>query len=188
MQETDTPSDAPIEEQNISCINEIDEYASIFKEHYGKVLAYCITILEDMNMYAEDIAQKVFLIALFDGKIKEFKSNSSLSTFLCAIASNLVRKEMYSHDLHEKLIRENTEKIYMNTHFDFNIYEIHKKESIEFKNCIDKLYSIERFIINEYYFNGKSIIEIAEELGKSNSTVHRHLHIAVEKLRQMISL
>jgi hypothetical protein len=76
-----------------------------------------------LNIYAEDITQKVFILSLVDGKIKDFKNKSSLSTWLCGIANFLIRKEIYFHQLHDKLIRENVEEVYSNSHFNYELYQ-----------------------------------------------------------------
>lgn len=45
----------------------------------------------------------------------------------------------------------------------------------------------QRIILQEFYFNGKSVTKISDELGVNKSTISRHLKRSKEKLHSVLS-
>ena len=75
---------------------------------------------------------------------------------------------------------------------DFMSSGTNEKQVRYLKNQLKKAMDTEltekqRDILTEFYFEGKSVTEISDELGVNKSTVSRHLKRSKEKLRTVLS-
>lgn len=68
-----------------------NNWDKIYKEHFYTVYKYLLCLTHDANL-SEDLTQETFYKAIL--KINSFKGNSSLTTWLCEIAKNLLLNEL----------------------------------------------------------------------------------------------
>lgn len=136
---------------------------------YGnRLLKTCYLILKD-EKDAEDVLQDTFLLVYKN--MKKFKGESSLYTWLYAIAVNQCRNRM----------RKRKELVPFDDTIEFRETEDAEEKVMEYisKENLRKELLILPFIYREvlvlFYFNDMSIKEISEVLGEKEGTVKSKL-------------
>lgn len=162
---------------------ETNLFSKLIIFHSSKVLSLVKGIVGN-SQDAEDIAQDVFVKAYFS--ISKFRGESSFSTWLFRIAYN-----MSISNLRTKKREKSSSAGDLSSIEDNSLYQSEEKERKEemFKslyNAIDQLEAKERFIILAFYNYDKSIKEISEITGMSESNVKVKLHRIKKQLNKMI--
>ncbi len=160
-----------------------DRYAmkQIFQKHFGKTMTICLRYI-DGNENAQDIAQEV-MIKVFD-HIKEFKFQSSLSTWVTRIAINqcinfINKKNIFvsieDQDIYPENIYIEEEEIKPEVNSDY-IIELIQKLPTGYRTVLN-LYAIENYTHNQ----------IAQTLGISEGTSKSQLSKARQMLKKLVS-
>ena len=166
---------------------DIRAFHNIFVEFQPQLKSYLYRLVADRNDM-EDIAHDVFILAFEN--LKNFRGDSSLKTWVFAIATNQAKKHLKNKkhwasdtlDRTRKLAHSNPDvmKLVDDAHRNapHRIYEI--REHIDYCfTCTSKMLVIEQQITlilkNIYNFKNKEITEI---LGKTESIVKHLLHDA----------
>jgi RNA polymerase sigma-70 factor, ECF subfamily len=171
-----------------------EAFTLMFNVYYKYILAYCLSIIEEKKDIAEDIVQEVFLIAvekyLFSNLNNKrlFLGYSSIKTWLCGIAKNLIREFVSYNERREILLRKNSRAIYINTHDDPEDSIFTTEQFMGLEGLMSTLKDTEYRIVYLYFLSNHNIEEIAELYGLSRSTIHRKLSKAVIDLKQAISI
>lgn len=166
---------------------DIRAFHNLFAEFHPQLKSYLYRLVADRNDM-EDIAHDVFILAF--EHIANFRGDSSLKTWVFAIATNQAKKHLKNQqrwatdtlDRTRRLAHEKTEVMGLvdqaHQHAPHRIYEI--REHIDYCfTCTTKMLVIEQQIAlilkNIYDFKVK---EIAEILDKTESVVKHLLHDA----------
>lgn len=154
---------------------------SVLCAQYESVFRYVYSLCRDKNI-AEDITQETFLKAF--NASDDFKANSSLYTWLCAIAKNIWFNKC-KNDSREVQID-----------YDFTIKDdLSFKEKLGNKDTALEIHKVLHVLKDPYkevftlrVFGELSFIEIATLFCKTESwarvTYHRSKKIIIEKLRE----
>ncbi|PKP42168.1 MAG: RNA polymerase subunit sigma-70 [Bacteroidetes bacterium HGW-Bacteroidetes-10] len=157
-------------------------YNQLVNLHAPKILSVVRGVVSSRED-AEEVAQDVFVKAYFS--LKSFRGECSFSTWLFRIAFNMsVSKARKRHMEHIPM--EKTAAIPDNSHESRE--EIMDKEN-RFKllyKAIDELEPSDRFLILSFYNHEKSIKEICEICGMTESNVKVRLHRIKKKLGVML--
>lgn len=155
-------------------------------------------VLKQLNMYNKDGIDEYFDVGML-GLVKGLKtyteSKGSLSTYLV----NCIKNEILMEMRNQKTVKRNNgvKPISINTpttdnltiedtiksDFDMLEYEIKKERIKELGVAIITLKPVEKHVIIDIYFNNKTQLEIAEEIGVRQSYVSRIKTRAIRKLR-----
>lgn len=155
-------------------------------------------VLKQLNMYNKDGIDEYFdvgMIGLTKGLQTYTESKGSLSTYLVNCIKNEILMEMRNQKANKR--NNGIKPISINTpttdnltiedtiKSDFDILEdTIKKECIkDLRLAIDTLKPVEKHVIIDIYFNNKTQLEIAKELGFRQSYVSRIKTRAIKKLR-----
>jgi len=159
-------------------------YKSLVEKHSSSVFNLIKGVVSSKED-AEEIAQDVFVKAFFS--LINFRGDCSFSTWLYRIAYNMSIS---------KTRRKKREFISIDANFiqiisdDTSLTE-RKNEREEMFNMIhnglDKMDSKDKFLIISYYMNEKSIKDLMEITGLSESNVKVRLHRSRKKLSQLIN-
>lgn len=130
----------------------------------------------DDHAILEDICQEVFLVAW--SKLASFRGDSSLKTWLCAIAKNK------AVDFYRKRIRE----LPIDEERDNPVAPLAASEMVDFEQDLDRKLQEEkiratlltlppgyRAVLRWRYWEGQSLQEIATEMGRTEKSIERLL-------------
>ena len=155
-------------------------------------------VLKQLNIYNRNGIDEYFdlgMIGLTKGLQTYTESKGSLSTYLVNCIKNEILMEMRNQKAGK---RNNGEKpISINTpttdnltiedtiksNFDMLEYEIKNERIKELGIAIASLKPVEKCVIIDIYFNNKTQLEIAEEIGVRQSYISRIKTKAIRKLR-----
>lgn len=131
----------------------------LFEKYADKMLGLCIRYC-DSREDAKDLLQDGFYKVLI--KIKNFKGNSSISTWMTRIFINLAinRKRSGRNKYHHQEF-ESKHESYLTTEVELE----HKPEANVVMNALQQLPEKYRIVINMYAIDNMSHKEIAEQLG-----------------------
>lgn len=159
-------------------------YKSLVEKHSSNVFNLIKGVVSSRED-AEEIAQDVFVKAFFS--LKNFRGDCSFSTWLYRIAYNMSisktrRKirEFISIDINGALIISD----------DVSLTETKKDREEMFnmiQNALEQLDSKDKFLIISFYMHEKSIKDLIEITGLSESNVKVRLHRSRKKLSQLIN-
>ncbi len=159
---------------------DIDAFGELVRANESFVISVCLASLKDVHL-AEDASQETFIKA-WRG-IKNFKAESSFSTWIFTIAKNVCRDILAK----EKTAVELTENV-----ADFSTPEneiIKKDESLRVRRALSMLSSEYKTILILREWQGLSYSEIADVLCLSEGTVKSRISRAraslLEKLREI---
>ncbi|MCL2037422.1 sigma-70 family RNA polymerase sigma factor [Candidatus Saccharibacteria bacterium] len=168
------------EEQLIQRIHhgDTESYRPLVERYQTGLIIYLENIFHD-RAAAEDVAQESFIKAYLN--IKQFSSaRGKFSTWLYKIATNMARdklrkdKRQFNPDDLEKYCELVTNEI------DF--IEIERiRRAVE---CLEP--PILAHVIKQYFFEGKSYTQIAENLTLNVNTVASHIRRAKAKLKRSL--
>lgn len=130
---------------------------------------------------AKDITQETFMKAIKN--IKSFRGDSEISTWLYAIASNLLRdkarknKGFETTTLDEEIIADNPSPLEQ--------YEMKERKSIV-RKALKSLPPEMRTAFLLRFESGLKIAEIAKATGKSEGTIKAQIHDALSRVRKIM--
>ena len=155
-------------------------------------------VLKQLNMYNKDGIDEYFDVGML-GLVKGLKtyseSKGSLSTYLVNCIKNEILMEMRNQKTGKR--NNGVKPISINTpttdnltiedtiksNFDMLEYEIKNERIKELGIAITTLKPVEKHVIIDIYFNNKTQLEIAKELGFRQSYVSRIKTKAIRKLK-----
>jgi len=162
-------------------------YKILVDRYSSKILSIVRGVVRDSSD-AEEVAQDVFVKAFFS--LKKFRGDSSFSTWLYRIAYNMSiskvrRKSKYVNigDMGNYAAERNISGT------DGNEEDIHNKEH-KFKILdiiINELDPADRFLLLSFYIHEKSIRELSEITGISESNVKVKLHRIKKRLTALVN-
>ena len=160
-------------------------FGQLYDEHYSRIFGYVLKRTADLDL-TQDVVSETFLKALKN--LNQFHwQNVSFSSWLFRIASNeivnfwrkkkpalsfsSVKEPAFTKDLSEEIMAAQDK---LKDHQDF----------LMIQKQIRLLDSRYQEVIVLRFFEKKSLLEIAEILGKKEGTVKSLLHRGLEKLRK----
>lgn len=157
----------------------LDNFDRLYLSYYSRIKRF-VASFSLRNEDAEDIVQGIFLYIWEHRETITIRKN--LSSFLLTVAKNkcidYIRKNSVEKQFREECALK-LEALYRIQDFDLSDLEL---EAI-LKQAIDELPPRCGEIFRKSRFEGKKYIEIAKELGISESTVENQMSIALKKLR-----
>ena len=153
----------------------VDDYTSYIKTIITNMVGY--------NLSNED--KEEILIDVFFTLWKSYSNNKNillLDSYIAGITKNLVKNKLrklnYTVDISDY---ENIIEIYQN---DIDTYE---NEIIwQLRNCIKSLKNIDIKIVNSYYYDAKSIKDIAKELNITEINVKTRLYRIRKRIKKTL--
>lgn len=171
------------------------DFSRIYNAFQPKILRYVAHLLGDAE--AEDITQDIFVKV--NGSLKNFRGESSLSTWIYRIATNAaldrLRSPSFRQTAQSMLADDSLEAETGNTDWTFPVKEekpLVEKQLIreEMNDCIrgyiEKLPENYRAVLVLSEYEGLKNNEIAEILGVTLDTVKIRLHRARGKLKEQL--
>ncbi|MAZ26300.1 MAG: RNA polymerase [Cytophagaceae bacterium] len=160
-------------------------YGVLVHKYERYVFTLCLRMVKN-NEEAEEVAQDVFVKAY--QKLRTFRQESRFSTWIYRIAYN--RCLDYLAAAKRKINVDNIERIkdHQLSHTEHALDLLHKKErSMHLKKCLDKLPEDEAFLITVYYFEEKSVSEVAAITGLGESNVKVKLYRGRKRLFNLLN-
>lgn len=157
-----------------------DAFAAIVRGNQRWLRGYFRSRLSDWAT-ADDLAQDVFVTAFL--KIRSFRGDSSVETWLCGIARNHLRNYLRKH--REQALGGSEE---MQALLERSCHEWQGEEPVgrtleALATCKERLPSPARDLLDRRYVEDKSVREIARETGKGYSALTMRFH----RLREMLA-
>ena len=146
--------------------------------------AYVRTIIQNMvgnNLSKED--KEEIIIDTFFVLWKKYKKNyhiNSLSSYIAGITRMLVKEKLKS--LRKTIDISKCENLI--EYSNLEIYAQEREEVNEIYKKINNLKEIDKKIIDMFYYNTKSIKDIAKDLKTSEANIKIRLHRIRKKIRQ----
>jgi RNA polymerase sigma-70 factor (ECF subfamily) len=150
-------------------------------EYYAYIHRLALSILGD-NHEADDVAQETFIAAHIS--LPGFRNESSLKTWLSAIALNACRAR-----LRKRRLRQVLNNTLQSLHLLKNSPPSPEQSAIQDEahqaiwNAVDKLDDKHRFPVILYYVHEMNVPQIAALLQIREGTVHSRLHYSRKKLQ-----
>jgi RNA polymerase sigma factor (sigma-70 family) len=152
-------------------------------ETYGSKLYWHIRRMVVMHDDADDALQNTFINAWRN--ISSFRSDSSLYTWLYAIATNEALTLIRKREKESKIPLDDIENLFAqspegSTYFDG------EEASVKLQNAILKLPDKQRTVFNMKYFDDMSYEQMSEMLGTSVGALKASYHHAVKKIEKFL--
>ena len=169
--------------------NDPQAFGSLFDEYYGKIFGYALRRTANVEN-AEDVTSETFFKALRN--IKKFEWRGvSFSAWLYRIAEHEI-SNIYSGSGHDRVL---TDELKRSLEMEDASVEVEaaqaetliQKESVlhSLNGILAKLPEKYREVLALRFFEQKQFSEIAQILGKKESTVKSLLYRGLEKLRKL---
>ena len=155
-------------------------------------------VLKQLNMYNKDGIDEYFDVGML-GLVKGLKTYSESKGVISTYLVKCIRNEIVMELRNQKTVKRNngvkpisistptsdnlTIEDTIKSDFDMLEYEIKNERIKELGIAINVLKPIEKRVIIDIYFNNKTQLEIAEEIGVRQSYVSRIKTRAIKKLR-----
>jgi RNA polymerase sigma factor (sigma-70 family) len=158
----------------------------LYRLQYGIVKAY-IKQNNGTDEDAEDIFQETILSFIEMVKKEKFRGESTIATFLYAIARNTWLNELKKRG-RSKLRDEKFEKAKDNTEMDISHYIVNRELKAQLMQVIDGLGETCKKILLAFYYNNLAIKEILTQLQYENEQVVRNKkYKCLKQLEQTIA-
>jgi RNA polymerase sigma-70 factor (ECF subfamily) len=189
--ETFDDSDARTRFQRVLAADRRDqrEWGQCYAEHFSAVLYFVRRLMgREGGSTSEDLAQEAFTVAF--ATRRNFKGNSSVRTWICGIALNLVRR----HLAHEVLVNSTSEDLYeteicLQQDATNNPSQIHllRERTLFVLSCVAELPDqyLQPFLMCCIF--GVNRDEAASRLGLSEGNLRVRIARAKAAIKQMIS-
>ncbi|MFD4600593.1 sigma-70 family RNA polymerase sigma factor [Streptomyces sp. NPDC058464] len=151
---------------------------SLYEEHGRALLAYAQRLTND-HAAAEDVVQET-LIRAWKNQESLLNGKGSVRGWLLTVARNIITdryraKAVRPTEVAESVATTPVEK----DHADGVV------DSMLVMEALDRLSPDHRDVLNEIYFQGRSVAEAAESLGIPPGTVKSRSHYALRQLRDL---
>jgi RNA polymerase sigma-70 factor (ECF subfamily) len=185
------PPVLPHDEQRLiaeSRRGDLRAFSSLVRQHHGRVRAYVGGYLFRSDA-TDDVAQDVFLNAFrhLDG----YRGDAPFSTWLLRIARNQLMTYLRAEG--RRRTRETRSLAdafapWVLSGLDDDDTQLTRQELeiAALRDCIEKLAPASAAMVRDHYFNARSIVEIAQALGKKEGTVRMTLLRIRQALRACI--
>jgi RNA polymerase sigma-70 factor (ECF subfamily) len=161
-----------------------EAYAFLVDRYKDKVFALVMGVLKDYEL-AQEVAQDVFVKAYVS--LNKFRKDASFSTWLYRISYNTAISETRKKKVHKIDFNENVSAEISWENEDELKESLNKEEDqLRLSKAIEELLPDEKHIINMYYFEEKTISEICEITGLSQSNAKVKLYRLRKKLKELI--
>jgi len=161
------------------CAGDVEQYANLVERYQTGLIIHCDRYLHSRSD-AEDIAQQAFIKAY--AKLSEFNpERAHFSTWLYRIATNLVIDHLRIQK--HSIPTEDMELFGVNDSIPYDEVLLQ-----ELRDTVRSLQPPEqRHAIEAYYWDGKSYLEIAENMGVPINTIKSWLRRGKAQLREKLS-
>lgn len=147
-----------------------DAFREVVRRYGPEVRAYLASNLSD-NQTVDDLVQDTF-IAVYHS-LEKFDTESNFRAWIYGIARN--KHRMHLRTLYREKDRKEDLKIELMERLATALEERYDDEDHirirSLKNCIERLSDTNRSLIKSRYFGGSSVMDIAEQLQKSENAV-----------------
>lgn len=167
-------------------------FEKVFEEYYSKIFNYILRRVVNLQD-AQDITSETFFTAF--KKIEKFKfKNVTFGAWLYSIANkeivNFYRKNnSFILIGKHKEMNDNYSVNSLNTNFELLEYQEKLKDYQDFLEIHEKIVKLPikyQEVLTLKFFEGKSIKEICQILGKKEGTVKSLIHRGLKKLSEFI--
>jgi RNA polymerase sigma-70 factor (ECF subfamily) len=152
-------------------------FNSLYKQYSGRLYRFAFLYLRNEDE-SEELVQEVFTIIW--EKRSELKEDLSFRSYLFTIAFNLIKKHFRTRSClvryFEKHKGDNVDTATLNTILHDSLYQY-------IAELVNKLPERRREVFVKSRFEGKTISQIADELGISHKTVENQITDALRFLR-----
>ncbi len=158
-----------------------DAYETLVRR-YEKAVRNAALSVTHREFLAEDAAQDAFITAWI--KLNLLREPQKFGAWVCRIAKNCAKNTVMR--MRPYMSMDDSDFPEIADEADQNPAELHanREDSRELHDSIDRLPERVRQIIRLHYFEGLSVIEIAEQLGLSQGTVKWQLHDGRKRIRK----
>lgn len=152
-----------------------DALTWLYQHHYGSILQYILS-----NTGSEDDAADVFqdAIVIFYQKVRsnKFKSESSISTYLYAVARNLWLKKL-------RKARFDLSKLEVEESYNFDDESIIQNYQLTMREALEQIGDTCKSLLTDFYFNKKPMLALTEIYGLgSNEATRNKKYRCMQKL------
>lgn len=141
----------------------------VVKRYSARVFSLVVGIVRNRQR-AEEIVSDVFF-KIYD-RIGDFKAKSGLSTWIYRIAYNAAISDVRKKDIAYSSF---TDVSFVNIADDDDSYEIKEENIRKMERAVETLPPLDRSLVRLYYWDDKSISDIADITGLSESNVKTRL-------------
>jgi len=162
---------------------ELAAFTELFRRYEGQVYRLAVAVLRD-EQDAEDAVQDTFL-RVFE-RIKGYRGESSLKTWLTAVAVNCCRDKLRRRKVRRALSLERLRGRASRDAPDLSEVVADHQQRQTLWSLVDRLDDKYRLPVILHYHEGLPCGEVARALGLRVSTVYSRLNTARSRLRAML--
>ncbi len=156
-----------------SCRGDKDAYGKLVQRYYKQLFLVCLGIVGNVQD-AEDLAQESILKGFLE--ISKLRNNAQFGPWIIRIARNLsinfVRREQRGREI-------------LNRNMVSSV-QVHKPND-NLRQAIEKLPMEIRLPLVMYYFDGRNVQKVADNLEISSSAVYTKLRIGLKQLHRLLN-
>ncbi|MEU9450823.1 sigma-70 family RNA polymerase sigma factor [Streptomyces sp. NPDC048277] len=151
---------------------------SLYEEHGGALLAYAKRLTND-HAAAEDVVQET-LIRAWKNQETLVNGKGSVRGWLLTVARNIIMDRYRAKAARPTEVAESVGTTPVEKDHAEGVVD-----SMLVMEALDRLSPDHRDVLNEIYFQGRSVAEAAESLGIPPGTVKSRSHYALKQLRDL---
>ena len=148
-----------------------------FAEHHERLLAHIFSLLPH-EQDARDVFQKTSLVLW--RKFDQFREEGDFLAWACGIAYYEVRN--FLRVAGRDRLRFNDDLLKILSEERLKRHERSDRRAQLLVECIKKLRSSDRDLVHEVYSGGRSVKELADQLGRAVQTVYNRLNLIRRRL------
>lgn len=161
-----------------------DAFAAIVRDNQRWLRGYFRSRLSDWAA-ADDLAQDVFVTAFL--KIRSFRGDSSVESWLCGIARNHLRNHLRKHREQAFGGSEEMQALLEQSCEQWLGEELVSRTLEALATCKERLPRLAKDLLDLRYVEGKSVREISRETGRGYSALTMQFHRLRELLAECIT-
>jgi len=156
-----------------ACCGDKNAYALLVDNYYKQIFLVCLGVVGNVHD-AEDIAQEAILKGFME--ISRLKKNTHFGPWVTKIARNLSINFIRRRQRSRQIISVTTKQLGKEQYPNENL-----------QRAVANLPMEIRLPLVMYYFDGKSVNKVAENLDMSTSTVYSKLREAIKELHKLLA-
>jgi RNA polymerase sigma-70 factor (ECF subfamily) len=163
-----------------------EAFSRLVRLHHAPIRAYLSRYVRDRET-ADDLAQETFLSAF--RSLPTWRGDAPMRMWLLGIARNRALTHLRDAERRRAHIAESIDAIVaslLTRRIENDVPAVHERRLAALRACLETLPAASAGMVDEFYFKGRTAVEMARESGKKESAIWMALLRARLALRQCV--
>lgn len=163
-----------------------EAFSQLVRVHHAAVRAYLGRYVRDRES-VDDLAQETFLSAF--RSLATWRGDAPLRMWLIGIARNRALTQLRDEERRRGQLAQSIDAIVaslLTRKIENDVPAAHERKLAALRSCLESLPPAAAGVVEEFYFKGRTAVELAQESGRKESAVWMALLRARLALRQCV--